>query len=196
MWGYSIMAAGPATTPPPLLVALLSPRTGRLSERIGHRAVAVPGALVMAIGVGLLVARVGPESTYWTVFLPSGLLTALGVAATLPILSAAAVSEIPPPRFALAGSVNQMARQLGGAIGVALVIAVTGEPAASAALSAYRRGYLFVVAMMLLAAAVLLALPRHRRAGAEAAEAPLPAHPRTPPPLAPDDEDVPRTAMT
>ena len=50
VWDYSILEAGFAITPGPLMAALAAPPGGRLSDRYGQRVVAVPGALLFAAG--------------------------------------------------------------------------------------------------------------------------------------------------
>ena len=44
------------------------------------------------------------------------------------MLSAAAVSSLHPERFAVGSAVNQTARQVGGALGVALLVVILGVP--------------------------------------------------------------------
>jgi hypothetical protein len=72
--------------------------------------------------------QVGADPEYLTRWLPATLVAGLGIGLTFPVLSAAAVSSLPPERFAVGGAVNQTARQVGGAIGVALLVAILGAP--------------------------------------------------------------------
>ena len=44
------------------------------------------------------------------------------------VLVLAAVSALPPHRFAVGSAVNQTARQLGGALGIAVLVMLIGEP--------------------------------------------------------------------
>ena len=50
VWHYSVVRAGVALTPGPLMAASRAPIGGRLSDRFGQRVVAVPGGLVFAAG--------------------------------------------------------------------------------------------------------------------------------------------------
>ena len=43
------------------------------------------------------------------------------------MLSAGAVSSLPPARFAVGSAVNQTARQIGGALGIAVLVALIGS---------------------------------------------------------------------
>lgn len=128
VWHYSTLRAGLAITPGPLLVALLSAPTGRWAARFGYRPVLVTGGLLMLVGELWLATRVHSTPDYLRSFLPPALLVALGVAASFPVLSAAAVAGLPSDRFAAGGAINQTARQLGAVLGVALLVAILGTP--------------------------------------------------------------------
>ncbi len=65
---------------------------------------------------------------YLTVWLPGILIVGLGIGLAFPVLSAAAVSSLQPERFAVGSAVNQTARQVGGAFGVALLVVILGNP--------------------------------------------------------------------
>ena len=66
-------------------------------------------------------------------WLPGTLVVGLGIGLTFPVLSAAAVSSLEAERFAVGSAVNQTARQVGGALGVAVLVVVLGSPATPAA---------------------------------------------------------------
>ena len=128
-WGYSIRTAGLATAPLPLFVACMAPYIGKLGTRHGVRVIAVPGSFAWGIGVLMYALFVTETPNYWGLWLPASLLVAIGVATTFPIISAAAVSEVPPEDFAVGGSLNQVGRQFGSTIGVAALITMVGSGA-------------------------------------------------------------------
>ncbi len=128
VWQYSTLAAGLAITPGPLVVAALSGPSGRLATRIGYGPVLVAGGITLATGLGYYVATVGVDAEYLTAWLPGSLLVGLGVALSFPVLSAAAVADLPQERFGIGGAINQTARQIGAVVGVAVLIAVVGTP--------------------------------------------------------------------
>ena len=82
------------------------------------------GGLVFAGGFALMLLTVGPKPEYATTFLPSFMLGGIGVGLTLGTLPAAATVSLPPGRFATGSAVFGMARQLGSAIGVAILVAL------------------------------------------------------------------------
>lgn len=129
VWEYSIMRAGLAVTPGPLVVAVVAGPAGKLAGRIGFRAILLSGAACFAAGLAWFVANVDAEPAYLAHWLPGTLIVGLGIGLTFPVLSAAAVSSLPPHRFAVGSAVNQTARQVGGALGIAVLVMVLGEPA-------------------------------------------------------------------
>jgi MFS family permease len=159
VWGYSVVKAGVALTPGPLMAALAAPIGGRLSDRFGQRVVAVPGGLVFAAGALLFALRVGEERSYAADFLPATLLTGTGVGLTFAALASAAVAELPRSRFATGSAINTTFRQLGAALGIAALIAVLGT---SAAVDDYRRAWALIALTGGVTALSALALGRVR----------------------------------
>ncbi len=163
VWGYSIMRSGLAATPSPLIAAGLAPLAGRWAARYGFRPFAVGGALGFGLGIVAYHLLVQEQSNYLGAWLPANLLVGVGIAFALPAMNAAAVADIPPAQFALAGGVLQTARQVGTAVGVALLVAIVGSPAAAEALAAYRHGWEMIALCAALSALVSLALPERAR---------------------------------
>lgn len=148
VWHHSILWAGLAITPSPLIVAAVSGPVGKVATRIGFRPVLLAGAAVYGLANLWLYARAGLSADYLGVWLPGSLVLGLGVGLTFPVLSAAAVSTLPPGRFAVGAAVSQTARQVGGAVGVAVLVAILGAPrGAAAALTGFRHLWLYVAAM-------------------------------------------------
>jgi len=163
VWHYSILRAGLAITPGPLVVAAVSGPAGRLAGRVGFRAVLVSGSAVFAGGLVWYATRVELHPAYVDRWLPATLLTGCGIGLTFPVLSAAAVSSLPGHRFAVGSAVNQTARQVGGSLGIALLVAILGTPlTVGAALTGFRHLWLFSATMAALsgAASILLGAPK------------------------------------
>ncbi|MGZ4771657.1 MAG: MFS transporter [Ilumatobacteraceae bacterium] len=139
VWHYSILRAGFAIVPGPLVVAALAPVAGSLAGRYGQRVLLVPGGLTIAVSQIWLVTRVSATPNWLSDWLPAGLLIGVGVALCLPQLSSAAVQGLPADRFASGSAINQATRQIGSTIGVALVVALIGTPTATNALAHFER---------------------------------------------------------
>ena len=143
VWGYSTLRAGLAITPGPLVVAALSGYTGKLARRVGYRPVLVAGGVVFAAGVGWYAAVVDTEPHYLAHWFPAAVLVGVGVAMVFPVVSAAAVADLPMDLFAAGGAINQTARQVGAVLGIALLVAIVGTPeSADEALSNFRSAWL------------------------------------------------------
>jgi len=160
IWGYSILEAGLAFAPGPLMVALLSWPAGTLAGRIGARPVALAGVALFAAGCGWWIWRAGAVSHYAADMLPGLIVGGIGVSLTFPILAGAAVSGLPPERSATGSALFNMARQIGGVIGVAVLVAILGEQAPG--LSGFRAAWAFMAATSLAAGLAALLIPRTR----------------------------------
>lgn len=163
VWHYSILRAGLAVTPGPLVVAAVSGPAGKLATRRGFRRVLMAGFAVFAGGLAWYATEVGVRPEYLTRWLPGTLITGLGIGLTFPVLGAAAVASLHSARFAVGSAVNQTARQVGGALGVAILVAIlatTNSPAA--ALANFRHLWTFSAAMAVLAGAIATFLRPHR----------------------------------
>ena len=159
--GAGPLAFGVQVLPLFVPLSLLAPVAGRLTGRFGPRPLMLAG---LGLGVaGLLnILRVTPTSGYATV-LPTLLGLGFGMGLLTTAVVTAAVSGIPAERAGIASGVNNTARQAGGALGVAVLGAVVGEPAAREqfATGLHAAG-LIAAALWLAAIGVTLACVRER----------------------------------
>jgi EmrB/QacA subfamily drug resistance transporter len=158
VWGWSELRAGFALSPGPLMAAATAAPAGRLGARIGQRPVATVGGLVFAAGFAFMLASIGPRPEYTTTFLPAFVLGGVGVGLTLGTLPAAATASLPPGRFATGSAVFGMARQLGSAIGVAVLVALVDSTGGDL-LHGLRSGWWFALGAGVGAAALAFSLP-------------------------------------
>lgn len=122
VWRWSLLWTGLAMIPPALMVVALAPVAGRLATRFGHRPLAVPGGLVFALGQATLWFRVTTAPDYVSVWLPSSLLTGVGIAFVLPVLTSAFAHNLPPGKYAVGSGVGSAFRQFGTVVGASLAI--------------------------------------------------------------------------
>ena len=144
VWHYSVLEAGVAFAPGPFTAAVFALPAGRLGPRIGPGRLTTMGGIAFGLGAAWWALQMGTVPNFVTQLLPGMILTGIGVGLTLPSVSAAAVSELPPQRFATGSAVLQMSRQLGIALGVAILIAIFGHPTPEQALSHFHHGYWFM----------------------------------------------------
>lgn len=162
VWGYSIITAGFALTPGPLMAAALAPPSGRLADRIGQRPIALAGGLVFAAGAALFALRVGLAPHYLERLLPATMLTGAGVGMVFSAYGSAAVAELPPSRYATGSAISSCFRQIGAVVGISVLIAIIGNPRPASVLGAFHTAWWCIFATGVLAALTALALGRVR----------------------------------
>jgi EmrB/QacA subfamily drug resistance transporter len=162
VWHYSILRAGVALTPGPLMAALTAPVGGRLSDRFGQRVVAVPGALLFGVGALLFALETGLEPSYAADFLPANMLGGAGVGLTFAAFGSAAVAELPRSRYATGGAINNCIRQIGAVLGISTLIVLLGTPTPTTALHLFHRAWALIALTGALAAIIGVALGRVR----------------------------------
>ena len=121
---------------------------------------------------GLLrVVMLGAEPNYLVDYLPSMLLTALGVALLIPQLSSTIAQALPQNRVGVGSGLNQAVRQFGATFGVALTVAFLSGEIVNAAevIARFDRIWWLIVVGGLLSAAASLPL-QTGSAGARSAE--------------------------
>jgi MFS family permease len=171
-WGWSALHTGLAIAPGPLMVPLFGLLVaGRLIARFGAGAVAGAGAAVFGLGVVWWALAIGVEPDYAGGLLGGMIVTGVGVGLTLPTLMATAAASLPPHAFATGSAVVNTLRQVGLAIGVAILVAILG---ADPSLESFRDGWWVLAGLSFAASAAgfaLLGRPRAAAARAPAAEA-------------------------
>jgi len=105
----------------------------------------------------VILASVGAEPEYAAAFLPGFMLGGAGVGMVLGTLPAAVTAALPPERFATGTAVFGMARQLGAAIGVAVLVALLNGTTEGDLLAGLQRGWAFSLGAGLGVAALALA---------------------------------------
>jgi len=169
VWGWSALRAGLAVAPGPAMVPFLSVGAGPLARRVGAGPVAAAGCAIYAGGCVFWRLSLSLTPDYPAHMLPGMLMTGVGVGLTLPTLVSAAVSAVPPARFATGSGIVTMARQVGIVLGVAVLVTVLGSPAREGALVAFGRSYVLTASLAATAGvASLLLIASHRRATAGA----------------------------
>jgi EmrB/QacA subfamily drug resistance transporter len=128
---YSALAAGAATLPITVLMLLLSPRAGRLAQRIGPRVPMTIGPLIVAVGLVLL-AGIGPGTTYLSGILPGLVVFGLGLSLTVAPLTAAVMGSVDEHHVGVGSGVNNAIARVAGLLAVAVLPALAGLESVSA----------------------------------------------------------------
>jgi EmrB/QacA subfamily drug resistance transporter len=179
VWHESVLTAGLMLFPGPAMATAFSIPSARLGARFGYRLPGIAGAALFCLGQLWFITQTGDTPAYASAFLPGMAIGGAGVGLLIPTLTGAGASSLAPTRFATGAAVLTMGRQIGAALGVAVLVAVLGSSAHSA--SDFHSAWLISVAGAAFAGLLLAALgpPALNAAGADG-----PARPQISEPIA------------
>jgi EmrB/QacA subfamily drug resistance transporter len=133
--GYTALGAGIRTLPMAVVMMIVAPSSARLVERFGPRRVVTAGLVFVGIGMFLL-ATLTATTPYW-LLAPRLMVLALGMGLSSVPSTTSIMSALPMGKAGVGSAVNDTTRELGGALGVAVLGSVmTSRYAASIAGSA------------------------------------------------------------
>ncbi len=121
--GFSALAAGLTLAPMSLTSMVTAPFAGRFADRIGGKYILTAGISLFTIGVASLTYVAGPDSTWLTFLLPA-IIAGAGMGMTFAPMTTVAMRNISPRVAGAASGVLNTTRQLGAAIGSAVVGAI------------------------------------------------------------------------
>lgn len=162
--GYSAVRAGASFLPMTLLIIVVAPIAGKVSDRLGSRWLMAGGMTLVGISL-LLFAQLDVDSGYWTL-LPGMVIGGVGMASTMTPMTAAAMSAVPVDKAGVGSGMLNTFRQVGGSLGIAVmgailaVEATSSRTAGAAAESAFVSGLqhaLYTAAAIALVAALVAA---------------------------------------
>ena len=197
--GYSPLKAGLAFLPQTAAIIVGAQIGARLVSRTGPRPLLLIGPVISAAGLFWL-SDIDAHGTYLRTLLVPGVLVTLGVGLSFTPLAWAATAGVPRAQAGLASGLINTTRQVGGALGLAVLSTVAadytrslliseGQPPAaasgqasgpvstavtSALASGYGRAFVVASVLALAAAATALALPKPAGPGAQPAESAAP----------------------
>lgn len=131
--GFSPVGAGVRLFPFTVMILIIAPIAGRLSDRYGSRWFMTFGTATLALGLALM-TRAEPDSSYLTVILPAMIVMGAGMASTMAPMTAAVMASVPVRRAGVASAATNTSRELGGVFGIALLGAIVT--------SAFKRDFL------------------------------------------------------
>ena len=117
--GYSPVVTGLAIGPMAIAMIIVSRRGATLTDRFGRTPVVVGGMLAIAAGLGLL--SLADATTPYPLYATYLVVMAVGLGCCLPALSTAIVTALPHDRAGLGSGLNSATREVGSALGVAVV---------------------------------------------------------------------------
>jgi len=122
---YTPVKSGLAFLPMTLLIGISAGIGSQLLGRVGPRPLLTVGPILAGSGLLLLGLRLEPDSSYLTVVLPALSLVAFGMGMTFVALTSAAVAGVPQEDAGIASALLNAGQQVGGALGLAVLTAVS-----------------------------------------------------------------------
>jgi EmrB/QacA subfamily drug resistance transporter len=120
--GYSPVEAGASFLPMTLLIIVVAPQTGRLTDRFGSRWFVGVGMTLLSVML-LYYSFLGARESFW-VILPALLIGGVGMGSTMTPVTAAAMSSVPVDKAGVGSAVLNSMRQVGGSLGIAVMGAI------------------------------------------------------------------------
>lgn len=117
---FSALTAGLTLAPMSLTSMFVAPFAGRLADRIGGKYILMAGIVLFAIGFATITFVAGPDST-WINFLAPAIIAGAGMGMTFAPMTTVAMRNISPRMAGAASGVLNTTRQVGAAIGSAVV---------------------------------------------------------------------------
>ncbi|WP_326797772.1 DHA2 family efflux MFS transporter permease subunit [Streptomyces sp. NBC_01808] len=121
--GYSPLEAGLRMLPWTAMPLIVTPIAGALSDRIGGRPIIAAGLALQAVGLVLWAVAVEVGFSYGSI-LPALTVSGVGMAMYFAPSANVVLSSVAPEEQGIASGANNALRELGGALGIALLAAV------------------------------------------------------------------------
>jgi len=121
--GFSALTAGLTFAPMSLTSMFVAPFAGRFADKVGGKYILLTGISLFTIGFGLVTYVAGPDST-WITFLAPAIVAGAGMGMTFAPMTTVAMRNISPRMAGAASGILNTTRQLGAAIGSAVVGAI------------------------------------------------------------------------
>jgi EmrB/QacA subfamily drug resistance transporter len=138
--GYGPLDAGVRLMPWGAVTVIVPLVAGRLIARFGERPFIAAGMTLNAAALATIALIADPQVAYWQI----GVLLAIsgaGVAMSLPAAQSAVLTSVAPPDIGIASGTFSTLRQLGGAFGVAILVAVFAATGSYASPQAFIDGF-------------------------------------------------------
>jgi len=156
-WQYGALQTGLAIAVGPLAVPITSVLAQRLFPRARPGNMVAAGSLLFAGSALWQGSALSTTPAYWTSFLPAWVLGGVGVGLAMPNLLAAATATLPPTQASTGGGIVTMARQVGLALGVSMLVTIVDGTGGD---RGFTHAWYAVSLGMLLAALIALRMSR------------------------------------
>ena len=118
--GWSALLSAAALLPMAVVMMPMSTIAPKIATRIGRRNTMITGVAIFAVGLVTMALRASVEGGYLSV-LPGLVLIGLGMGLTMTPATEAITETLPLEKQGVASAINDTSRELGGAVGIALL---------------------------------------------------------------------------
>ena len=123
--GYSPLEAGVRLIPYAFGMMIIAPLSSRLVERLGSKRVITFGLFVVTVSL-LALSFLQRDTPYWLAIIPFCTMSG-GIGFTMPPATESVMGSLPRDKAGVGSAVNDTTRQMGGAVGVALIGSVVSS---------------------------------------------------------------------
>ncbi len=117
--GYSALEAGVRLVPYAMTMMLFAPMSARVVERLGTKVVVTAGLSIISLSM-LWLSTIHTDSSYFRVIVNMCVMS-VGMAMTMAPATESVMGSLPREKAGVGSAVNDTTRQMGGALGVAVV---------------------------------------------------------------------------
>ncbi len=117
--GYGALEAGVRMLPMPFTMMVAAPSSAKFVEKFGNRKVVSTGLLILGLGL-LLLAQSGVDTPYWHLVVAIVTMAA-GMGLSMAPSTTGIMASLPLRKAGVGSAVNDTTRELGGALGVAVL---------------------------------------------------------------------------
>ncbi|HEX8053725.1 MAG TPA: MFS transporter, partial [Thermoleophilaceae bacterium] len=172
--GYGPLKSGLGLMPWGVTTVVVAQAVGRRIGRYGERPFIAAGLTLNAVGLIGIALTAGPSVAYWPIAVGL-LLSGSGIAMSIPAAQSAVMTSVAPPDMGKASGAFSTMRQLGGAFGVAVLVAIFAGAGSYDSPQAFSDGFVAAAVacagLSVLGVMAALALPRHAASTRESLDA-------------------------
>ena len=160
--GFSPTAAGATLLPANLIMIAAATTVGKLSGRIGARALVAGGSALVGLSL-LMLSTVGASSSYVSGILPAVIMMGFGLVMFVPPLTSAVLAAVEERDVGIGSAVNNAVARTGGLVAVAVLPGLVNAPSEASDplfVDAYRVAMVICAALCACAAVIAVATIR------------------------------------
>ena len=143
IWGYTLVKAGLLLTIMPGTMSFLSIYGGKVSDRYGERIVLIPGIFIYSMLYIVFWLFADTSENLW-ILIPALVGSGIGMAGVWPTLTSLGTKGIEENLLGSATAMIHTFQRIGGALGIAVVLAVVGEKTGIESFESHRSAILVI----------------------------------------------------